>query len=83
MSQKKSRSQTNFSERVQMKFLGKKLQKFAKFRPLTSDFGGSIPGGWAGVFRRKTREKTLYVCVGQRHVFETEREAREYGGLGA
>ena len=33
------------------------MQKFAKFHPLTPTFGGSIPGGWAGVFRHKTLEK--------------------------
>ena len=33
------------------------MRNFAKCRPLTSAFGGSIPGGWAGVFRRKTLEK--------------------------
>ena len=33
------------------------MRKLAKCRALTSAFGGSIPGGWAGVFRRKTLEK--------------------------
>ena len=35
------------------------MQKFAKFHPLTPTFGGSIPGGWAGVFRHKTLEKRI------------------------
>ena len=38
-------------------FFREKMQKFAKFHPLTPTFGGSIPGGWAGVFRHKTLEK--------------------------
>ena len=33
------------------------MRKFAKCRAFTSAFGGSIPGGRAGVFRRKTLEK--------------------------
>ena len=35
------------------------MQKFAKFHPLTPTFGGSIPGGWAGIFRHKTLEKPI------------------------
>ena len=59
------------------------MRKFGKCRPLTTAFGGSIPGGWAGVFRRKTREKRRKCWWQSAAVFETEREARECGGLGA
>ena len=59
------------------------MQKFAKCRAMTSAFGGSIPGGRAGVFRRKTREKRRKCWWQSAAVFETEREARECGGLGA
>ena len=58
MSQKKSCStKFFFGKSPDEIFFWKKLRKLAKCRALTSAFGGSIPGGWAGVFRRKTLEK--------------------------
>ena len=58
MSQKKSCStKFFFGKSPDEIFFWKKMRKLAKCRALTSAFGGSIPGGWAGVFRRKTLEK--------------------------
>ena len=59
------------------------MRKFANCLPFTSAFGGSFPGGRAGVFRCKTVEKRRKCSWHSAAVFETEREARECGGLGA